>query len=716
MALEQDFLDTISRAGIPPTHSLVFDGKLRRYRVNGDRKGRKNGWYRFVRVSSDYAWGVFGCNKRGISDRWSSKAASQITTYEKKQRKVLERQIAEDTEALQGKAAIKASRMWSWLQWAGEHPYTRNKGVGCYGVKILNSSLVVPIYEGMAIVSLQFITPEGNKRFLAGGKKEGGYYWIGADSDVIFVAEGYSTAASIYEATGKQVIIAFDAGNIPPVVNYVRLRNPEKKIIIACDNDQWTQGNPGLSKAQEAAGDNDNVQIKIPPFSFEDAARPTDFNDYHARFGLEALRKVLMDEAPKINTALTPAEDSWKMQLLSGKNFLPGYKEFDGKCRTNAYLFLENHPDFKDMVSYNVFSDQIMIMRCPPWEDKSVFFPRRLEETDGFAGAKELEKYEIRVKNEDVYNSLRIIGRKRQINPPRDYFDRLVWDGKHRLDNWLTYYLGAERQPQEYLSLIGAKWLMGGVARVYKPGAKFDNVLILEGPQGRKKSMAFEVLATFTNEIYYLEFMGDVSKKDSLITMQGKIIVEMSELASVRKSLVEEMKSFISRRVDEYRPVYGRNNIKRPRFFIFGGTTNKIDQEYLEDETGARRIWPVTCGEIDIDALRRDSEQLWAEAIARYKAGERIWLEGDEIHLAKMEQDNRQHWDVWEEAISEYLYGISEITTNALMEKMNLATRDRTNFAKERIKKCLKNLGWTEIRTLTEGNGRIRTWKRKSSI
>ncbi len=509
------------------------------------------------------------------------------------------------------------------------------------------------------------------------------------------------------------VIVAFFANNLVPVAEAIREKYPQAQIVVASDNDQGTSGNPGITYARMAA-EKVGAKVVYPDFPADDKQKNSDWNDWFLKYGLESTQDELLGiKKPQKEIAISD-ENKWKQDLIEGKEFRPGYKLFDPKSKQNAYLFMAFHERFCTLIVYNDFTDKVMMFKCPPWEDAATFMPREIKDYDAAMFVNELEKFGIRTNKDAVNDFLSIIARRITINPPADYFNSLVWDKVPRLDRWLTYYLGAEKQNSEYLRLVGSKWIMGVVARAFKPGTKFDNVLVLEGDQGIKKTAAFEVLATFNNENFFLEFSGDVTKKDSLALMQGKIIVEMAELASVKKSEVEEMKAFVSRRIDEYRPPYGRFNITRPRYFILGGSTNKVGQEYLEDETGARRIWPVECGEvIDLDSLRRDQSQIYAEAVSRYKAGERIWLEGDEINLAKSEQSNRQVQDAWEDKISEFLRHMIGIdaTITEVGTGIGLSTKDLNNYSVGKIKKCLKNLGWKEFRPEGE-DGRARRWKR----
>ena len=240
-----------------------------------------------------------------------------------------------------------------------------------------------------------------------------------------------------------------------------------------------------------------------------------------------------------------------------------------------------------------------MLMRRPPWDGAGDFCPRSIRDDDFFMLAANLEYCDISVSKDTAADAAIRVAKEQSINPPREYLSRLRWDGTPRLDTWLTYYLGADEQPPEYLALVGSKWLIGAVSRVFDPGCKFDSVLILEGTQGIGKSMALRSLSTFNGQDFFLDSVGDIRSKDTLMTMQGKLIVEIAELASFRKSENEEIKAFITRQVDEYRPPYGRTVLRRPRYFVLAGSTNELEEGYLTDDTGNRRYWPVKCGSID---------------------------------------------------------------------------------------------------------------------
>jgi len=224
-----------------------------------------------------------------------------------------------------------------------------------------------------------------------------------------------------------------------------------------------------------------------------------------------------------------------------------------------------------------------------------------------------------------------------------------VWDEVPRTDTWLIHYLGCEDTP--FIRAVGSRWLISGVARIFQPGCQADHVLQLEGPQGIRKSSALRALAS---DEYFADHISDLGSKDSRIELLGKWILEMSELVSMRRSEIERIKAFLTARIDHFRPPYGRRAIDAPRQGVFAASTN--DETPFVDSTGNRRFWPVRCGQIDVEAVARDRDQLWAEAYLRYVKGEPWWLDNVELNaLAKAEQDERYEPGPWDSAILEWV-------------------------------------------------------------
>jgi predicted P-loop ATPase len=209
-------------------------------------------------------------------------------------------------------------------------------------------------------------------------------------------------------------------------------------------------------------------------------------------------------------------------------------------------------------------------------------------------------------------------------HPVRDYLHRLKWDGQPRLDTWLSTYCGArgpEAQSSDVLAAVGRKFLVQAVARVMGTGVKADYILVLEGPQGYFKSTVFAVLGGE----FYTDDLAAFGTKDAALGVAGMWFIELPELVRLRGANLNVIKSFLSRTVDRFRPPYGRHMMDVPRTNVFCGTTN--DDEYLLDVTGNRRFWPVQVFEpADVDALRRDRDQLWAEAVHLYHHHEEFWI------------------------------------------------------------------------------------------
>ncbi len=254
----------------------------------------------------------------------------------------------------------------------------------------------------------------------------------------------------------------------------------------------------------------------------------------------------------------------------------------------------------------------------------------------------------VLVSDEVAGKAVQTVARDQRVHPVRQYLDALVWDGVPRLEGWLIVYLGVK--DTTYTRAVGVRWMVAAVARIYRPGCKADCCLILEGPQGARKSTALRVLFQpwFTDEI------AELGSKDAALAVRGIWCIELSELDAMNNADVSKVKAFMSRNSDRFREPYARQVVESPRQCVFAGTVNK--SEYLRDETGGRRFWPVVCGEIHIDDLERDRDQIMAEAAARYRAGSTWWLDTLELNrLATAEQGNRYTGDPWDELLSTWL-------------------------------------------------------------
>ena len=276
-------------------------------------------------------------------------------------------------------------------------------------------------------------------------------------------------------------------------------------------------------------------------------------------------------------------------------------------------------------------------------------------------------------------------------HPVRDYLGSLQWDGQRRIHGWLHTYLGAEHGP--YSSQIGQMFLVAMVARVYAPGCKADYMPVLGGPQGARKSTACAILGGE----WFSDALPDItSGKEASQHLNGKWLVELAELAALGKAENARLKQFITRPTERYRPSYGRLEVIEPRQCLFIGTTNQ--SAYLRDESGDRRFWPVTVGAIDTDALIRDRDQLFAEAVTLYRSGFRWWPEaGFEAEHIRPQQDARFEPDAWEEKIAAWLADARPANTTVLEVATWALSIEPARFGtaeQRRVAAVLERLGW----------------------
>jgi len=289
----QKFSTAISEAGLNfPASSIISDGAIHRFKQIGD-KGEPC-WYVLHITSNGLTYGAFGCFKRNIKGTWCAKDNNKLSLEEKKRLdesyKEIKKQIESEKKTYYLKGVQNATEIWNKASIASDnHKYLLKKKVKNYGLRLdVNGDLIIPLLDNKNnLHGLQFIKPDGAKKFLSGTDKKGHYFSIRGDTDKTFIVEGYATAATVYEATGYTVIIAFDAYNLLPVAQVISKKYPSSQIIIASDNDAYSKHNIGVEKATEAAR-SINAKLAIPQFKSTET-KPTDFNDLAQ---LESLAEV----------------------------------------------------------------------------------------------------------------------------------------------------------------------------------------------------------------------------------------------------------------------------------------------------------------------------------------------------------------------------------------------------------------------------------------
>lgn len=300
----------------------------------------------------------------------------------------------------------------------------------------------------------------------------------------------------------------------------------------------------------------------------------------------------------------------------------------------NFLLILENDPALKGMAGFDEFSGRVAVLRDLPWRKHTQggFDVWRDEDDAQLRNFLSL-KYEGLTGKQLLDDALVEVTRKHSFHPVRDYFAGLKWDGKARLSSLLIDYLGAEDAP--WVHEITVKFFKAAVARIYQPGKKFDQCLVLTGPQGIGKST---LLARMGGR-WYQDTMPTIRGKDAMEALQGYLIIEMSEMQGPTRAENDELKAFISRQSDKFRAPYGRRTEEHPRQCVFAATTN--DRVFLKDRTGGRRFWVVDCATGAKNAysnLTRDEvAQVWAEALELYREDANIYPTREtELKLAEL--------------------------------------------------------------------------------
>ena len=359
-------------------------------------------------------------------------------------------------------------------------------------------------------------------------------------------------------------------------------------------------------------------------------------------------------------------------------------------------------PQWRGVLAFNGFALRTIAAKTTPWG-----FSGEWSEQQDALTAEWLHHAGIFVSLDVVARAIDTVANENSFHPIRAYLDGIRWDGIPRIDTWLPRYAGAEDTP--YARATGSKWLISAVARIREPGCKADHVLIIEGPQALGKSTMIRTLG----QEFYTDDIADLGSKDSAMQVQGAWIIELPELDSLARSEMSRIKAFITRASDRFRPPYGHRVIETPRQCVFAGTVNHSN--YLRDETGGRRFWPVECRRIDIESLGRDRDQIWAESQYRYSTGESWWITDDVvIHNAVDEQAARYEGDPWEHLITEWAESREVVTIEQIL--MHCLEKPRAQWSqadKNRISRCLRCLGWERYQ---QRIGEAREWRYRRTI
>jgi predicted P-loop ATPase len=505
------------------------------------------------------------------------------------------------------------------------------------------------------------------------------------DAHTVFVVEGERDVDNLKEKLGVC------ATSSPMGAGKWRMEFGEylegKHVVVLPDNDE-----PGRAHAEAVAASAAQYGARaIRIVNLPNLPEKGDVSDWLAAGGtLEDLRALVRETSLYGRPSPTGSggDTAWRARLIQGDHGPLGNE-------ANVAIALNHAPELVGRIRFDAFRTAVQ-MREMPWDARPEW--RDWTDDDDVHLACWIQEAGINYPSHRLPGVVGAMAAKIQHHPVRDYLDGLKWDGERRLETWPFTYLGAAYDAGKDAALIsafGAKWMISAVARVFRPGCKADCALILEGVQGAGKSTSVRVLC---GPDWYADQLSDIGNKDACQDLRGKWVIELAELKNVRGAEVEKVKGFMSRAVDHYRPSYARRTVDIPRQCVFIGSTN--EDAYLHDTTGNRRFWPIKVGQIEIKALTRDRDQLWAEAVHRYREGDNWWLPRELEDKAEKAQADRLEYDTWAAFVEPWLSSKSEVTTRELIvECIGKEKKDITRSDETRAAYVLRSLGFRSTDT-----------------
>ncbi|WP_275297092.1 virulence-associated E family protein [Clostridium sp. YIM B02569] len=438
----------------------------------------------------------------------------------------------------------------------------------------------------------------------------------------------------------------------------------------------------------------DNAKEDTPANRLPSFTKMTEFaaNDKKVK---ETIGRERMEKAQEDFDVIVPDEEMSTEWLDSLTYTLNGKL---ASTISNFSLIIENEPLLKGKIAYNEFSNRAVVVGKLPWRNKNN--NEDWNDTDDSGLREFVEKYYHISSTAKCADALALSFEKHSFHPIKDYLNGLIWDGEKRIDKLFIDYLGAE--DNNYVRIVTRKVLTAAVARVFKPGIKFDNMLILSGKQGVGKSTIIKKLG----QDWYSDSLTTVNGKEAYEQLQGVWILEMAEMMATKKADIEATKHFLSKTEDIYRVAYGRRTSRFPRQCIFIGTSN--EREFLRDKTGNRRFWPVDIAinkpnrNVFEDLTEYEIGQIWAEALELFNNGETLYLNYEEEKEAKKQQEAHSEESAKAGLIEEYLN--KPITENwynlGIAEKRNYIHGGDFGEAQEgtitRTKTCVMEI-WCEL-------------------
>lgn len=543
--------------------------------------------------------------------------------------------------------------------------------------------------------------------------------------DAVLVVEGEKACLAARAHFGNQLIVVTWAGGSNAVkrTDWEPLKPFRVAIMPDLDRKNYPDDSPlagrmmpfmmqpGTKAALQIATLTGGALINVPDKFIDDAAWVTpsgwdvadafpedwSWNDFEAwlRDALERTKPTTQIATPAQQEpraeVLQPVEEPTHPEIPPAHMMVNTPAGLPKPVFTNALAVLRhNYAHFK--LRFNMFSNR----PCSgdvPLDDEHIFMI-----------ANDVQQLGVLASTSCIGEAVIAAALTRRFHPVLDYLDGLKWDGRPRLEDWLIHFAGVVDTPLH--RAMSRKWLIQAVARIREPGCQADAMLILEGPQGYRKS---SLLRALFGADWFSDHLPDLSQKDALLQLLGMWCIEVAELATLGRSDANKIKQFLTSPVDRYRPPYGKVAKDFPRSCVFAGTVNP-GGGYLKDPTGGRRFWPITVGtKIDTDAVADIRDQLWAEADAAYRAGE-VWYLDDnvlEVDVAAA-QDGRREDDVWEDRVRRFIERKSRITIPEILDiALGMhAAADWTTADQMRVGRIMTAFGWMRKQSSTQARAR----------
>ena len=387
-----------------------------------------------------------------------------------------------------------------------------------------------------------------------------------------------------------------------------------------CDPSTPVVSRPSYKAMTELAAADDRVKIQLVSDRMEES------------------RDAFTEEIPSGDA------DEWKIKLRFTE------KGAIASCIENVVIILNGDPALAGCVGYNEMSHNIVAIRSLPWRE--VNGGSQWTDADDADLRYYLERVHGLSGKDKIFDGLNVVAMARKFHPVRDFLDSCGWDGQPRLETLLVDYLGAEDTP--YTRAVTRKAFVAAVARIYNPGCKFDYMLTLRGRQGLGKS---SLIAKLGGQ-WFSDTFSTVQGKEAYEQTMGAWIIEVGELAGMRKAEAETIKLYVSKQSDRFRPAYGRRIQEFPRQCIFVGTTNET--QFLRDTTGNRRFWVVDTPNSPrlnmwTDLTPAMIQLIWAEAVEYFRKGEPLYLPHELEATARAVQESYEEENPKEGIVAEYL-------------------------------------------------------------